>query len=135
MHVFHVYYKPYEIVAPSTMSEEPKIDIKDLDSSHILPTSDNFIKLLSVFKIICSRILVDRVSYLKKHSKHVVKHIGHTYSDVLKRPSILVGYLMSFWGRNVMYNTYVVLFFELSRFLEQFKTLNGQARLAVFVTS
>jgi hypothetical protein len=90
MHVFHVYYKPYEILAPSTMSDEPKISIDELGTEHILPTSDDFVRLLSVFKIISSRVLTDRVPYLQRHSKNVVKHIGHEYSDVLKMPSIMV---------------------------------------------
>ena len=102
MHVFHVYFKPYEILAPSTMSnDQPKIPIDDLGPEQILPSSDDFVRLLSVIKIICSRILVERVPYLKKYSKHVVKHIGHDYSDVLKMPSIMVStldhYKLRFW--------------------------------------
>lgn len=95
MHVFHVYFKPYEILAPSTMSaEEPKIPIDDLGPEHVLPTSDDFVRLLSVSKILCSRILVERIPYLKKYSRYVVKHIGHDYSDVLKMPSIMVSTLI-----------------------------------------
>ena len=90
MHVFHVYFKPYEILAPPTMSDEPKISIDVLGTDKILPTSDDFVRLLSVIKVICSRVLVERVPYLKKYSKYVVKHIGHEYSDVLKMPSIMV---------------------------------------------
>lgn len=90
MHVFHVYYKPYEILAPPTMSDEPKISLDELNSSHVIPTSDDFVRSLSVFKIMCSRVLVDRVPYLKRYSKHVVHHIGHEFSDVLKMPSIMV---------------------------------------------
>ena len=92
VHWFNLNAVMHRVIGNHLSSDGPIRSVLEMENIEFLPSfTDNYIFLSDVIPLV-ARVIVNRVPAFSSFKDVVVKHIPHTYSDVMKEKSTQVLY-------------------------------------------